>query len=124
MGRVAHWWSELRVPGYSLVDDRRRQHDAAAGNLCLDLQQQAPGAHALRPGPLPAPPQDGGAWARLVDTGLEAPEDAVLEAGPPLPPTGTYTLAAKAAVLLVSNPATTPAGGAAYAAGYSAGFTA
>ncbi len=46
-------------------------------------------------------------WMRLVDTGLEAPDDATLEAGAPVAPTlgGTsYRVAPKAAFLLVAAP--------------------
>lgn len=57
-------------------------------------------------------PEPGSCWWRVVDTSLEAPEDASLEGGAPLQPSpttpvgsgGSYVVAAKASILLVAPP--------------------
>lgn len=46
-------------------------------------------------------------WYRVVDTALEAPDDATLEGGVPIFAStmgNLYTLAAKAAVVMVATP--------------------
>lgn len=51
---------------------------------------------------------------RVVDTSLEAPEDAVLDGGAPVPGSAagsSYAVGPKAAVLLVAAPSSVPPAG-------------